>query len=229
VNAAVFKSTSFGLFVLAFCVAGCSASRQSATELNTGLAWFVSPERVQDWPLATEAPSRMERPPAVVIAWSPVLSQGAATRAVRAAWIVTIKDKLERSGRVARADASAPDTFEGGVTAARLQALAVERGADVVILFGIETATRRYHAFDPRPGMVSDVASVVEVVALAKAVGVSPAGVPLFADTQKGFATADIQKRTVEELEATSQRVAVDLLSDAIIRRVRQISGQSGA
>lgn len=220
------KSIPACLVILVLCSAGCAAQRQSAGELNAVLAWFVTPDHAEGWPPATTDRQRLAREPIVVIAWSPAPSPDAATRAVREGWIAAIKEKLDRSGLAARTEGSAPDTFEGGVTAPRLQSLAEERRADVVVLFGIETATRRYQTAAPTPGIVS---SVVEVVAQARAVGVTPSGVPLFADTQKGFAASDVQKRTVEELETTSKRVAVDALADAIVRRLKHVSADPGS
>lgn len=217
------------LLVILSCVA-CSSSRQSVTDLNDGLAWFVPPDRAEGWPVATQAGARLERSPTVVIAWSSTATRDAAvtvdaTRMAREHWIAAIKEKLERSG--ARALPSPPDTFEEGVTLAGLRQLATDRGADVIVLFGLETAKRQYHAFEPMAGArggTADVANVVEVVTLAKAVGVSSTGVPLFADTQKGFASAESHVRTVEELEETSHRVAVDAVAEAVVRRLNDIS-----
>jgi hypothetical protein len=224
------------LFVVLSCV-GCATTRQSVADLNTGLAWFVPPEQAEGWPFATESEPRLERAPTVVVAWSPAPRRDGeptalATRAVRERWIAAIKEKLDRSGRVTRVEGSPPDTFDGGVTVTGLQTLAADRGADVIVLFGLETDKRQYHAFEPLAGATgrpADVANVVEVVALARTVGVTPSGVPLFADTQKGFASAESHARTAEELEAISNRVAVDALADAIVLRLTQISPGKGS
>ena len=227
---------SIGLLLVLFACVGCATTRQSAEELNAGLAWFVPPAQAGGWPSATDTRTRLERTPLVVIAWSPASSPEGeasfpATRAMRESWIAAIKENLARSGRVSRVEGSSPDAFDGGVTVAAIQTLAAERHADLVLLFGLETTKRRYHAFEPLAGAggPADVVSVVEVVALARTVGLTPSGVPLFADTQKGFASGDIRTRTVEELEATSKRVAVDALADAIIHRLREIAPEGGS
>lgn len=232
---------SIGLLLVLLSIVGCTAARQSTADVNAGLGWFVSPEHTAGWPRATDDRARLERLPLVVIAWGPVVSpetetSSPMTRAAKESWITAIAENLVRSGRVTRAEGSPPDTFEDGVTVAAVQALAAERQADLVVVFGLETTKRRYHAFgspteaagSANPSRTA-VTSVVEVVALGRMVGVFPSGVPLFSDTQKGFATGDIRMRTVEELEATSRRVAVDALGDAMIHRLSQVAPERGS
>lgn len=241
-NRARLGGGSMGVLLVGLLCVGCATTRQSVADVNAGLAWFLSPEHAEGWPVATKTGARLERAPTVVIAWHPAPSREAepsapATRAVREGWIAAIKEKLDRSGQVTRVEGSAPDAFAGGVTITGLQQLAADRGADLVVLFGLETATRQYHAFEPQHHLEVgagaargpvDVANVVEVVALARTVGVTPSGVPLFADSQKGFASGDTHTRTVEELEEISRRVAVDALAGAIVQRLRQISPGNG-
>lgn len=217
------------LVVLLACV-GCATTRQSAAELNAGLAWVVPAERSQGWPLATEDAVRLERVPAVVIAWVPSpAGQGEApyraTRAARESWIAAIEDKLDRSGLVTRAEGSPPDTFDDGVTVTALQTLGTDRQADVIVLFGLDAAERRYHVSWPtRPVYVVD---VIEVQTTARAVGVTPAGRPVFTETQTGFDEGPT--RFEDEVEQASGRAALNALADAIVRRLSQISPGKGS
>lgn len=224
------------VLVLMFWGAGCSAPRQSAGELNAGLLSVVPSNTIQDWPLAAGEPVRLERSPQVVVAWShrPTGDGDARprpTKTAREGWIAAITHKLQRSGRVASASGTAPDLFDDGVTVEGVRRLAEDRRADVVVVFAFDVKTRRYHAFEPlsdRPGAPADVESHVEIVTLAHAVGFTAAGVPIFTDTERGFASGLPERRSFEELAATSHRVAVDALADGVVARLRLIAPEAG-
>jgi hypothetical protein len=72
------------------------------------------------------------------------------------------------------------------------------------------------------------VESHVEIVTLAHAVGFTAAGVPIFTDTERGFASGLPERRSFEELAATSHRVAVDALADGVVARLRLIAPEAG-
>ncbi len=211
--------------------AGCATARQSTAELSAGLAWFPPAEGSPPWPPAIEGDVRLERAPIVVVAWAPVPAPegqtplGVSTRRDREAWIAAIESKLDRSGWVARAEPSPPDTFEGGVTVADLRTLGADRQADVIVLFGMTVAERRYHVSWPTlPVYVVD---VIEVRTIGRAVGVTPAGRPLFTETQTGFDERPTQFEA--EVREASRRAAVSALADAVVRRFQEIGPKGGA
>lgn len=207
---------------------GCATTRQSAADLDAALAWFV-PESNRTWPGAAEETMAFERPPAVAVAWVPQENDATrprATKSAREGWIAAIQEKLARSNRVASAVGTPPDLFDDGVTIEGLQALARDRKVDVVVLFGFEVTRRRYHAFEPVSsglGGQASVDNVLEVVTIGRAVGVTATGRPIFADMQNGFASADPRARSLEELEAISERVAADSLAEAIVVRLDRL------
>lgn len=216
-------------------LSACATTRQSAADLNAALAWFVPPELGQAWPGAAEDPARLERQIAVAVAWVPKETDAArprATKSAREGWIGAIQEKVARSDRVASAVAAPPDVFDDGVTLEGLQALARDQQVDVVVLFGFEVTRRRYHAFEPVSsgfGGQASVDNVLEVVTVGRAVGVTATGRPIFADMQNGFASADPRARSVEELEAISERVAVDSLAEAILVRLERLAKEGTA
>ncbi|MFZ5862218.1 MAG: hypothetical protein ACOYXR_05185 [Nitrospirota bacterium] len=212
-----------------FACAGCATPRQSADEVNSGLLWFVPLDDAAGWALADPGAMRLERSPTVVLAWGPSASDGPRVptliRSDREQWIAAIKSKLEGSGWVTRVEGSAPETFEGGVTVNGLRTLASARDADLIVLFGRDVSERRYHVSWPtRPVYVVD---VIEIRTTARAVGVTSAGRPVFAEAQTGFE----EGRTLFESEVreASSRSAVNALADAIVRRLKQIAPQQGA
>ncbi|HET8760382.1 MAG TPA: hypothetical protein VFN94_04900 [Nitrospiria bacterium] len=210
--------------------AGCATTRQSAVELNAGLLLVVPSSTAQGWPRASDVAVRLERTPKVAVGWSRPVRSGDVevrpTKAAREAWIAAVTRKLAESGRVAGAVAIAPDRFDEDLTLAAVQHVAAEQGADVVLLFSFEVTKRRYHAFGAMADH-ADVESQVEVVTLAHAAGFTPSGVPVVTETQKGFASGTPERRSFEELQATSQRVAVNALSDAIVARLRVIAPEA--
>jgi hypothetical protein len=175
--------------------------------------------------LATENGIRLEQAPVVVIAWvpSPVREAEAphvATRSDREAWITAITAKLGRSGRVARAEGVPPATFEEGVALTGLQTLATDRRADLIVLFGLDVAQRRYHVLVPTEP--TSVADVIEVRTTARAIGMTPTGRPVFAETQVGFNEGNTLQYA--QVEDDSERAAVDAMAAAIIRRIDQMT-----
>lgn len=224
----ILRAVSVTLWLALMVVAaGCATTRQSAVELNAGLLLVVPSSTAHEWPRASDVAVRLERAPKIAVAWSRPVRSGDVevrpTKAAREAWIAAITRKFVESGRVAGAVAIAPDRFDEDMTPAAVRRVAAEQGADVVLLFSFEVTKRRYHAFGAMTDH-ADVESQLEVVTLAHAAGFAPSGVPVLTETQKGFASGTPERRSFEEIQATSQRVAVDALADAIVARLRLIA-----
>jgi hypothetical protein len=197
--------------------------------VHAGLAWFTPSEAAQQWPRAPEQAVRLGGPPLVVVAWVPAPAAGdepprVITKAARAAWVGAIRGKLERSGLTRGVVASPPETLEDGVTLERVRALADAQKADLVVLFGLDFKGRRYHTSAPSATESSrprnQVDTIVEVLSVSRTVGLDASGRPLFADKQQGFDSEATLVRSVDELEKTASRVAVDAIADAMIRRL---------
>lgn len=165
--------------------------------------------------------------PSVVVAWAPVPARSddrpiRPPKATRELWIEAIRAKFERSG--AAASAAAPDTFDDGLTAEGLQALARGRNAQLVVVFGVELTRRRYNTGNPQA--VAPVDNTVEVLARAQAVGLTPEGRPLFSDSKNGFDSEINGRRSVDEIEDVSIRVALDGVATAAAWRLRSAVGK---
>ncbi len=214
------------LLLALWCV-GCATTGQSTGELNAALAWFVPSDQVSRWPDATDG-EPLRRAPAVIVAWGPrpppsldAEPVALPLKAARERWIAAIQDKLARSGAVASAVGTPPDTFADGVFLDDLRALVADQPADLVVLFSLDVAQRRYHVSWPANATVY-VASIIEVRTTARAVGVTPAGRPVFAETRTGFDEGTTQNYSL--VEEAAERAAVDALADAIVRRLDLIA-----
>ncbi len=209
--------------VLALMCVGCATTGQSAVDLNAALGWFVPPDQASRWPNAAEG-EPLRRPPAVIVAWGPYPPPSKNAEATplppkvdRERWVAAIQGKLARSGVVASAVGTPPNTFDDGVMLEGLQAMIVDRPTDLVVLFSLEVAERRYHVSSPAGASVF-VASVIEVSTTARAVGVTPAGRPVFAETRTGFDEGTTHNSS--QVKEAAERAAVDALADAVVRRL---------
>jgi hypothetical protein len=209
--------------VLALTCVGCATTGQTAEDLNAALGWFVPPDQVSRWPHAAEG-EPLRRPPAVIVAWGPYPPPSTNADATplppkvdRERWVAAIQGKLARSGVVASAAGTPPNTFDGGVMLEGLQAMVRDRPTDLVVLFSLEVAERRYHVSAPS-GATVFVASVIEVSATARAIGLTPAGRPVFAETRTGFDEGSTHRYS--EVKEAAERAAVDALADAVVRRL---------
>lgn len=213
---------SIHVLVVLWCV-GCAATGQSAGDLKTALAWFVAPNQRAHWPDVFPGES-FRSAPAVVIAWGPRIAPAGEAeaaplppKAVRERWIAAIQDKLARSGEVSRAVGTPPDMFDDGVALDGLRTLAGEPPADLIVMFSLDASQRRYHVSFPGNSTVY-VASVIEARTTARAVGVTPAGRAVFAETRTGFDEGTTHNHS--QVEEAAERAAVDALADAIVRRL---------
>ncbi len=207
---------------------GCAAHRQTAAELEAALVALVPPDQSVEWlgslRTAPPAPRPVAPPKAIVIAWVPARpADGRApqrvTKAAREGWMASIRAKLESGGLAARVDVTPPDLFDDGASLGGVRTAATQHEADVVILFTVEVSRRRYDAFTPgtpTTGGVSGVKNIVEVVSMARVIGVTPGGRPLFAGFKRGFDTEAGHMRSVDEVEEVSSRVAIEEVADLI-------------
>ncbi|MEO5657212.1 MAG: hypothetical protein ABIO65_03480 [Nitrospiria bacterium] len=220
------RSWTIGL-ILGLCCLSCTGPRQTAKELDAALFWFLSPGQAAGWQPAAESVPRLGVKPVVVVAWVPVPagSENSTIRppkATRDLWIETVRAKLERRG--AAAFASAPDTFDDGLTADGVQALARGRNAQLVVIFGVKLTHRRYNTANPQA--IAPVDNTVEVLARAQAVGLTPEGRPVFSDAKIGFDSEANGRRSVDEIEDVSIRVALEGVATAAAWRLRSAVGK---
>jgi hypothetical protein len=235
--------------VLGLCCVGCFAPRQTTSELNEALAWFVPPEQSSMWLQSVRGapvePTRPIQPPAsVVVAWVPSRSSAdeeptRISTASREAWTALIRGKLERSGLGLTVAVTPPDAFEHGVSLEGVQTVAQQHTARVVVLFGVDVSRRRYNVFEPatpqtgvarvtppQPPLtgVKGVTNIIEVVSTARVIGVTPAGKPLFSASKRGYDVGADQYVSVFDLEEVSSRAAVDELANSIVRHLEQLT-----
>lgn len=246
------RSSAYGQFVILGVLvltlgAGCAAGRQGPGDLNAALHWFAPTATAQGWPQASEGDPGVSGAPAVVIAWvrpaSPEPEARGVVKAVRTAWTDAIQRKINRSGATVGSAVAGADRFDDGVSLEDVRALAQEHGANVVILFGVQVNKRRYHSAGHVPtshdrgdrpstaaGAAPPIATVItEVLVTARSVGLTGSGRPLFAETATGFDSEASHLRTVDELEETAGRVAVDALGSSIADRLRKVRTRAGA
>ncbi|MBI3607401.1 MAG: hypothetical protein HY207_05485 [Nitrospirae bacterium] len=214
---------------------GCAAHRQTVADLEAALVSFMPPEQGAEWlgSLRTGTPAaRPAAPPtAIVVVWVPArpaegVEPRRVSKAVRERWMAAIREKLEREGLAARVDVMPPDVFDDGVSLSGVRTVATRHEAELVVLFTVEITRRRYDAFahgTTATGGASSVKNIVEVVSMARAIGVTPAGQPLFSGSKRGFDSEAGHMRSVDEVEEVSNRVAIEELGDMIVLHIDQV------
>jgi hypothetical protein len=220
---------------------GCAAHQQTAAELEGELVSLMPAEQGAEWirslRTASPVPRSTAPPTGIVVAWVPprpvegVESQRVPT-AARERWMAAIREKLERAGLAARVAVTSPDLFDDGVSLGRVGTAAKQHEADLVVLFTVDVTRRRYNTFAPgtmAPGEVSRVTNIVEVVSTARAVGVTPAGQPLFSGSKRGSDSEAGHMRSADEVEEVANRVAIEEIGDLIASQIdRVFYGRTG-
>ncbi len=225
---------SLGVAFVLLC-AGCVPHRQTAAELQEALAWFPPAGEGEAWPLASSPPPAPPTGPlAIVVAWVPSgAPPGEAptrvSRTTRERWLASLRGGITRSARASRVEAAPPEIFEEGFTLKGMRAVAEEHGAQLVVLFAIEVDRKRHNAFDPDTGATGEgsrVRNVMEVVSMARVLGVTPAGEPVLSGWKMGYDTASDHTRGMDEVEEVSTRVAIEEIADLIGVRLQQLESR---
>jgi hypothetical protein len=212
--------------------AGCVPHRQTAADLQEALAWFPPAGEGEAWPRASSPPPALPAGPvAVVIAWVPTpgvpVGDGPThvSKTTRERWLASLRGGIARSARASRVEAAPPERFDEGLTLKGVRAVAEEHGAQLVVLLAIEVDRKRHNVLDPgtgAPGEGSRVRNVMEVVSMARVLGVTAAGEPVLSGRKMGYDTASDHARSMDEVEEVATRVAIKEIADLVDSRLKQ-------
>jgi hypothetical protein len=221
---------SLGVAFVLLC-AGCVSHRQTAADLQEALAWFPPAGEGEAWPRASSPPPALPAGPvAIVIAWVPAEApRGEAlirvSKTARERWLASLRGGIARSARASRVETAPPELFDEGITLKGVRAVAEEHGAQLVVLLAIEVDRKRHNVLDPgtgAPGEGSRVRNVMEVVSMARVLGVTAAGEPVLSGRKMGYDTASDHARSMDEVEEVATRVAIKEIADLVDSRLKQ-------